>query len=61
MKRGSDDNLYYIYLKRTYDLKCTNLLYWSQIGSMAKMCMIKYFNYCYKNGIIIFCIIQIQY
>jgi hypothetical protein len=51
-KKSSDD--YNVYLKRTYDLKFTNVLYGIQIRSMAKNIMIKYFDYCDKNNIKIY-------
>jgi hypothetical protein len=54
-KRGDGvDNMYNLYLKRTYDLKFTNVLYGIQIRSMAKHVMIKYFDYCHKNNVKIF-------
>jgi hypothetical protein len=56
-KRNEDNNLtqlYNVYLKRTYDLKFTNVLYGIKIRSMAKHVMIKYFDYCDKNNIKIF-------
>jgi hypothetical protein len=53
-KRNNEDNMYNVYLKRTYDLKFTNVLYDIQISSMAKHVMIKYFYYCDKNNIKIF-------
>jgi hypothetical protein len=56
MKKNSEDNnqLYNIYLKRTYDLKFANVLYGVQIRSMTKHVMIKYFDYCDKNNIKMF-------
>jgi hypothetical protein len=56
MKKRNEDNnqLYNIYLKRTYDLKFFNVLYNFQIRSMAKHVMIKYFDYCDKNNVMIF-------
>jgi hypothetical protein len=54
--RCSDDKTQMdnIYIKRTYDLKFTNVLYGIQIRSMAKHVMIKYFDYCNKNKIKIY-------
>jgi hypothetical protein len=49
-----NNQLYNVYLKRTYDLKFTNGLYGVQIRYMAKHIMIKYFDYCDKNNIKIF-------
>jgi hypothetical protein len=46
--------MYNVYLKPTYDLKFTNVLYGIQISSMAKHIMIKYFDYCDKNNITIY-------
>jgi hypothetical protein len=46
--------LYNVYLKRTYDLKFTNVLYGVQIRSMAKHVMMKYFDHCDKNKIKIY-------
>jgi hypothetical protein len=52
---SSDDNIMYkVYIKRTYDLKFTNVFYSIQIRSMAKHIMIKYLNYCEKNNIKIY-------
>jgi hypothetical protein len=49
-KRGDDDHIMFnIYLKRTCDLKFTNVLYGIQIRSI-----IKYFDYCDKNNIKIY-------
>jgi hypothetical protein len=53
-KKRNEDNIYNIYLKRTYELKFTNVLYGIQIRSMAKHVMMKYFDYCEKNNIKIF-------
>jgi hypothetical protein len=55
-KKGTNDNkpIYNVYLKRTYDLKFTNVLYGIQIRSTAKHIMIKYFDYCDKNNIKIY-------
>jgi hypothetical protein len=46
--------MYNVYLKRTYDLMFTNVLYGVQIRSMTKHVMIKYFDYCDKNNVKIF-------
>jgi hypothetical protein len=56
MKKNNEDNnqMYKVYLKRTYDLKFTNVLYGVQIRSMAKHATIKYFDYCDKNNAKIF-------
>jgi hypothetical protein len=55
-RADEDDNklLYNIYLKRTYNLKFTNVIYGIQIRSIAKHIMIKYFDYCDKNNIKIY-------
>jgi hypothetical protein len=53
-KTDNNTQLYNLYLKRTYDLKFTNVLYGIQIRSMAKHLMIKYFDYCDKNNVKIF-------
>jgi hypothetical protein len=55
-KKNNENNnqLYTVYLKRTYDLKFTNVLYGVQIRSMAKHVMIKYFDFCDKNNVKIF-------
>jgi hypothetical protein len=53
-KKSEDNNMYNVYLKRTYDLKFTNVLYGIQIRSMSKHIMIKYFDYCDKNNIKIY-------
>jgi hypothetical protein len=55
-KKREGDNMYNVYLKRTYDLKFTNVLLGIQIRSKAKHLMIKYFDYCDKNNIkILYC------
>jgi hypothetical protein len=53
-RKKNEDNMYNIYLKRTYDLKFINVLYSVQIRSMAKHVMIKDFDYCDKNNVKIF-------
>jgi hypothetical protein len=55
-EKGKTDKyiMYNFYLKRTYDLKFTNVLYGVQIRSMAKHIMRKYFDYCDKNNIKIY-------
>jgi hypothetical protein len=62
-KRADEDNnqLYKVYLKRTYDLKFINVLYGVQIRSMAKHVVIKYYEIVTKIILRFITATQIQF